>query len=130
MMYASCLASDRTHSGVFSLRSLILITTALASAATAVVYGLLAVDFSLVRTIEIEQMDLVTNITEAPGTGTLWVAGFCKTGSAAYGATDVSYSPHLATIPTDATTVQAPDLAQQDEHNLVLPTSIVWTGKQ
>ncbi|MBN2129903.1 MAG: hypothetical protein JW741_10420 [Sedimentisphaerales bacterium] len=97
------------------------------------VYGLSTADFSLTRTITIEQMELATSLTEAPGPApeewSLWVAGFRKTGSAG-SISDVSYIPYAAKVPADVNTVQAVDLSGRGQHNLALTTSIIWTGEQ
>ncbi|MBN1359885.1 MAG: hypothetical protein JW993_04805, partial [Sedimentisphaerales bacterium] len=86
------------------------------------------VNFALTRTITIAQMELVASITEKAEDGTLWVAGYRKTGTAAYGSNDVSYEPCLATVAAGATTAQALDPPGRGGQDLAMPTSILWTG--
>jgi len=103
------------------------------------VYGLSTENGSLVRTIRIEGMHLVTSITEAPATGTLWITGFSmpeilerrrRPGAPPYvpDPFEPFYVPFLAEVPRDAQVVTAVCIANPAVHKLALPTSVVWTG--
>jgi hypothetical protein len=104
-----------------------------------VVYALSTLDGALVGSTTIRGLQLVTSITEAPGTGTLWVAGFSmpeilewrpKPGQPRYvpDPAEPFYVPFLAEVPRGQTVVTARCIADPAVHQLALPTSVVWTG--
>ncbi|MCU0916274.1 MAG: PA14 domain-containing protein [Planctomycetes bacterium] len=107
--------------------------------ANALVYGLSTENGSLVRTIKIKGMQLVTSITEAPATGTLWVTGFSmpeildrrrQPDAQPYvpDPFEPFYVPFLAEVPRDTNVVTAVCIADPARHKLALPTSVLWTG--
>jgi hypothetical protein len=96
----------------------------------AVIHGLSTESFSLVRSVTVKSMQLVSSITEDPATGELWVVGFSKADipASANPAGETFYVPRMARIPPGVSTVQAIDTSNRGTHDLVLPTSVVWTG--
>ena len=95
-----------------------------------VIYGLSTEDFALTRSITIEGMQQATSITEDPASGTLWVAGFSMPEIPAWpSATEEPfYLPRLAEVPLGAESVSAVPISDPAQHDLALPTSILWTG--
>lgn len=95
-----------------------------------VLYGLSTQDFSLVRSVTIQNMDQVTSVTEDPVSGCLWVTGVSMIDVPAYPSPmdDPFYVPFLAKIPRQAGTADATCIADPDHHDLALPTSVVWVG--
>ncbi|MHC4602994.1 MAG: dockerin type I domain-containing protein [Planctomycetota bacterium] len=89
-----------------------------------------------VQTIDINGMGHITDITEDPLTGTLWVVGFTEPEHITRLETDLSlqsqfYQPYLAIVPYNSSTVEAVYLSDADPNNdLGLPVSIVWTVTQ
>jgi hypothetical protein len=89
-----------------------------------------------IQTIDVNGMGHITDITENPVTGTVWVVGFTMPDYIA----DVGYQfpsslsqipqfyePNLAEVPYDSNgPIQAISLL--DASDLALPMSIVWTG--
>jgi hypothetical protein len=101
-------------------------------AASASLYALSTVDLSLVQTITINSMGHITDITEDPNTGTLWVAGFTMPEYMSYLPAALSqmpqfYHPYLAAVPYGSSgPVPAAHLSSAAD--LALPLSIVWVG--
>ena len=82
-----------------------------------------------VRQITIEGMGHLTDITEDPSTGTIWVVGFTMETIPQYVpiADPPFYHPYLAKIPYNSTgPVLAVDIGTGC--NLTLPLSIAWMG--
>jgi len=103
------------------------------------VYGFSTADGGLQRMITIYDMQIVTDITEDPDTGTLWVVGYNLDAHAlaADSYLDISesfYQARLVSIPNTETVVRevtAHALEPSDEnrdHDLVLPLSIMWNA--
>ena len=96
-----------------------------------VIHGLSLGDLSLKRSINIDCMHNVVDITEEPATGTLWIVGFNmdsfplpkfpKPTDPAF------YSPCLASVAFDSNTAQAVSIEDPNTNDLALPLSIVWT---
>ncbi len=96
------------------------------------VYGFNANTLELERTIDIQQMQHVTGITEDPLTNTLWIAGFSMH-DIPIGTPDATaypfYHPYLVDVPTGDDSVTAMEVFVNNDPNvcdLALPTSIVW----
>ncbi|MHC4602654.1 MAG: hypothetical protein ACYS6W_04910 [Planctomycetota bacterium] len=89
-----------------------------------------------VQTVDVNGMGHITDITEDPLTGTLWVVGFTEPGHISTLPGDLSlmpqfYQPYLANVPYDSNTVEAVYLSDSDPNNdLGLPMSIVWSVTQ
>jgi len=103
------------------------------------VYGFSMADGRLERIVTINDMQIVTDITEDPDTGTLWVVGYNLDAHAlaADSYLDISesfYQARLVSIPNTETVVRevtAHALEPSDEnrdHDLVLPLSIMWNA--
>jgi hypothetical protein len=95
-------------------------------AVSTMVYGLSADDLSLKRSITINGMGHVTDITEDATTGELWIVGF-KMDIPEYPDpyAEPFYYPYLAKIPSDRNSVEADSLS--DANDLALPFSILWS---
>ena len=93
---------------------------------------------NIVRTIEINGMGHITDITEDPITGTLWVVGFTMSEIPDYIYSDVEpfYEPYLAKIPYGSSSdepVEAmclSDPISYPDNDLALPLSIIWTATE
>jgi hypothetical protein len=89
-----------------------------------------------VQAVDINGMGHITDITEDPLTGTLWVVGFTEPSYISMLPGDLSlmpqfYQPYLANVPYDSSTVEAVYLSDSDPNNdLGLPMSIVWSVTQ
>jgi len=86
-------------------------------------------DLTLVQTIDVNGMGHISDITEDPLNGSLWVVGFEMQDIPLYiYLSDAPfYEPYLAEIPYGSSgPVQAISLS--DANDLALPMSIVWTG--
>jgi len=93
------------------------------------IYGFSTRDLTLVRSITVSNMQQITDITEDPTTGTLWVVGFNSelTGSRY---PKVTLEAVLAKIPPGYSMTEGvaiSDFLLCDD--LELPMSIVWTGE-
>ncbi len=101
-------------------------------AKSASLYVLSTADLTLVQSVDINEMGHVTDITEDPITGTLWVAGFTMPQYKDYLPSNLSqmpqfYQPYLAAVPYGSSgPVQAAHLS--DAADLALPLSIAWVG--
>jgi len=97
---------------------------------SAVLYGLSTQDFSLAQSVTIKNMEQVTSVTEDPVTGCLWVTGVSMPEIPAYPSPmdEPFYVPFLAKIPRQGNAVDAVCIADPDQYDLALPTSIVWVG--
>jgi len=95
-------------------------------------YVLSAADLTLAQSITINNMGHITDITEDPLTGTLWVVGFTMPEYMTYLPANLSqipqfYHPYLAAVPYGSSgPVQATHLS--DAADLALPLSIAWVG--
>jgi len=95
-------------------------------------YALSTVDLTLVQSVDINEMGHITDITEDPNTGTVWVAGFTMPQYMSYLPAALAnipqfYHPYLAAVPYgSSSTVQARRLS--DAADLALPLSIEWVG--
>ena len=96
-------------------------------AISTMVFGLSTDDLSLNRSITISGMGHVTDITEDPTTGKLWVVGFKMEDIPEYPDpyAEPFYYPYLAEIPIYSNSVQANSLS--DANDLALPFSILWS---
>jgi hypothetical protein len=89
-----------------------------------------------VQAVDINGMGHITDITEDPLTGTLWVVGFTEPEHISWLPGNLSlmpqfYQPYLAIVPYDSSTVEAVSLSDSAHNNdLGLPMSIVWTVTQ
>ena len=95
-----------------------------------VIYGLSTSGIlSLGRSITINGMQHVTDITEDPATGTLWIVGFNMVQIPQYPNPFQMpfYDPCLAEIPLGSNNGQAEPLYNPASHDLALPMSIIWT---
>lgn len=97
------------------------------------IYGLSTDNLQLERTIEIEGMCHVTDITEDTESGTLWVSGFSMENIPEKPLFDEPpfYYPYLAQIPLENDNIEAVNISEINDPNncdLALPLSIVWTG--
>lgn len=98
------------------------------------VYGLKLSDLTLDRTITINDMHHITDITEDPITDDLWISGFNYNDNlpseVEVPSADSSpfYEPYLAQVPPDQNSVTADPLVNSDpNYDLALPLSIIWT---
>ena len=103
-------------------------------------YVLSKQDLNIIRPIEINGMGHITDITEDPTTGTLWVVGFTMSEIPDYIDTEDEpfvgpfYEPYLAGIPyegngpVEAMPLSAPIL--YPDNDLALPLSIIWTAAE
>lgn len=84
----------------------------------------------LKRLITINNMYHVTTITDDPLTGSLWVAGFNMYDVPLYPNPfqPEFYYPFIAEIPVGMNEVQSIPLYGLENHDLALPTSMIWTG--
>jgi hypothetical protein len=94
------------------------------------IYGFSLEDLDTIsRTITIYDMHHITDITEDPASGDLWVSGF-NMYNVPSGVPPVTgypfYEPYLAQIPLDQNTVTAVHL-DRSGYDLALPLSIIWT---
>jgi len=102
------------------------------NADSASLYILSTVDLALVQTVNINNMGHITDITEDPNTGTVWVAGFTMPLYITYLPADLSqmtqfYQPYLAAVAYgNSGPVQATHLTNAAD--LALPLSIEWIG--
>ncbi|MHC4911589.1 MAG: right-handed parallel beta-helix repeat-containing protein [Planctomycetota bacterium] len=98
---------------------------------SASVHSLFTNDLTLDRSIQISNMGHITDVTEDPNSGTIWVLGFSMPQYVTTLPGNLSlipqfYDPNLAQIPYDSNgPVSATSLA--DANDLALPLSIVWT---
>jgi hypothetical protein len=96
-----------------------------------VVYGL-STNGSLAvgRSITIYNLQHITDITEDPKTGTLWLAGFNMYDIPPYPNPfqTAFYYPVLAEIPNNSDAAHLLPLYNPSSHDLALPMSILWTG--
>ena len=85
---------------------------------------------ALARTVKIMGMGHISDITEDPISGTLWVVGFSMDPPQYPNPYALPfYDPNLAQIPIGAIEVVAVNTLTADpENDLALPLSIVWTG--
>jgi hypothetical protein len=103
-----------------------------------VIYGFSTVDFNLVRTITVHEMQHVTGITEDPSTRTLWVTGYnmnCELPRFPSSPSPIAgpfYDPYLAKVPQGTNDVNAVCIldANYADYDLAMPLSIVWTGSR
>lgn len=99
---------------------------------SASLYVISTADLTLVQSITINNMGHITDITEDPLTGTLWVVGFTMPEYMTYLPADLSqmpqfYLPYLAAVSYGSSgPVQATHLS--DAADLALPLSIAWVG--
>jgi hypothetical protein len=93
-------------------------------------------DFTIARTVTINGMGHVTDITEAPITGDLWVAGFKMSDipDEFYGNDPIFYYPYLAKIPygsnSNVDAVLLTETSSDPNNDIALPLSITWTGPE
>jgi hypothetical protein len=103
-----------------------------------IIYGFSTVDFNLVRTITVHEMQHVTGITEDPSTRALWVTGFnmnCELPRFPSSPSPIAgpfYDPYLAKVPVGVNDVNAVCIldANDPNYDLAMPLSIVWTGSR
>jgi hypothetical protein len=101
--------------------------------ASVTVKGFSTADLTLARTINIDGMGHVTDITEDPVSGNLWIVGFTMTDipEDLYSNVAPFYEPYLAQVPCceDANVVafSIADTSSDPNNNLAMPLSIVWT---
>jgi predicted outer membrane repeat protein len=101
-------------------------------AGSVLLYVLSTADLTLVQTITINNLGHITDVTEDPFTGTLWVAGFTMPQYMTYLPADLSqmpqfYLPYLAAVSYGSSgPVQATQLSSAAD--LGLPLSIAWVG--
>jgi hypothetical protein len=81
------------------------------------------------RSITINGLHHVTSITEDPGTGSLWIAGFNMEQVPQYPNPFQLpfYYPYLAEVHSDSNSGQIVPLFDPASHDLALPMSIIWT---
>ena len=100
-------------------------------AGSAPIYGFATKDLTLARSITVGNMQQITDITEDPTTGTLWVVGFNSelTGSYSWDQ-EVTLEAVLAKISPGCSMTEAVGISGfAGCDDLVLPMSIVWTGE-
>ncbi len=92
------------------------------------VYGLSTNDLSPRRSFLIGNMRQATAVADDPVTGTLWVLGFSMPEVPEHPSLmgELFYKPVLARVTTQTRGVEAVPISGQ--HDLALPTSMVWTG--
>jgi hypothetical protein len=106
------------------------------------VYTLSATDLTLLQSIRVDDLGHITDITEDPDSGNLWVIGYTMPQYLTYLPGNLSqmpqfYDPYLAEvpyeldIPYDSNSVDATCVSEINDPNgfdLALPLSIVWSG--
>ena len=94
-----------------------------------IVHGMSLDDLSLQRTITVNGMNNVSGITEEPASGVLWIAGFNMESFPQWPdpTQPPFYRPCLAKVPYGSNNVQAECIYDPNDHDLALPTSIIWT---
>jgi predicted outer membrane repeat protein len=101
-------------------------------ASSASLHVLSTADLTLIKTVEITNMGHITDITEDPSTGSLWVVGFTMPVYMTSLPGNLSlltqfYDPYLAEVSYDSDgPVSATHLSSAGD--LALPLSIMWTG--
>jgi len=101
-------------------------------AKSASLYALSTVDLTLVQSVTINNMGHITDITEDPNTGTVWVTGFTMPQYVNYFPAALAeipqfYYPYLAAVPYGSSgPVRAIQLSNAAD--LALPLSIAWVG--
>jgi hypothetical protein len=92
--------------------------------------GLSTDTFTVTRTVTINNMGHITDITEDPATGTIWAVGFKMPTipQQILLSTGPFYEPCFAKIPYGTNTVTAVPISSGTGNDLALPTSIVWAG--
>jgi parallel beta-helix repeat protein/predicted outer membrane repeat protein len=103
-------------------------------------YVLSKQDLNIVRTVKINGMGHITDITEDPITGTLWVVGFTMSEIPDYIDSDDEpfvgpfYEPYLAGIPYGSNgpieAICLSDPISYPDNDLALPLSIIWTATE
>ena len=96
-----------------------------------VIYGLsTSGPIAITRSITVRNLQNITDITEDPKTGTIWVAGFNMYDIPLYPNPFqmAFYYPFLAKISNNSDSVELLPLYDPESHNLALPMSILWTG--
>jgi len=93
-------------------------------------YGLSTNDFTIARTVQINGMGHIVDITEDPATSTIWAVGFKMPNipQEILLSKGPFYEPYLAKIPYGTNTVTAMPLSAGTGNDLALPLSIIWTG--
>jgi hypothetical protein len=94
-----------------------------------IVHGMSLDDLSLQRTITVNGMHNVSGITEEPASGALWIVGFNMESFPQWPdpTQPPFYRPCLAKVPYGSNTVQAECIYDPNDHDLALPTSVIWT---
>lgn len=97
---------------------------------TTTIYGFSTDDLTLKRRITVENMEVVTDITEDPTTGTLWAVGFIYPTRSEFveipaweNVKESFYQPRLAKISPDGT---AELIDIRGDHDLAMPLSILF----
>jgi hypothetical protein len=91
-------------------------------------------DLSLAGAIDIYGMGHITDMTDDPATGTLWVVGFTMLEIPEYLDSNAEpfYAPYIAGIPYGSSeaveAVGLYDPVLSPDNDLALPLSILWTG--
>jgi hypothetical protein len=97
------------------------------------VYGLSLSDLTVARTITVNNMHHITDITEDPATNDLWISGFNMyniPSGVPPRLVEPFYKPYLAQIQLGEVDVTAVALESPAEHHdLALPLSIIWTAE-
>jgi len=108
------------------------------------VYTLSATDLTLLQSIRVDDIGHITDITEEPDSGDLWVIGYTMPQYLTFLPGNLSqmpqfYDPYLAEvpyaldIPYDSNNVDATCVSEVNDPNnfdLALPLSIVWSGTE
>jgi hypothetical protein len=86
---------------------------------------------TLARTINIANIGHISDITDNPSSGTLWIAGFTMDPPEYPNPYELPfYEPYLAEVPIGDNDVNAlSTLTADSDNDLALPLSIVWTGQ-
>ena len=94
-----------------------------------IVHGMSLDSLALQRTITVNGMHNVSDITEEPASGTLWIVGFNMESFPQWPdpTQPPFYRPCLAKVPYGSNTVQAECIYDPNDHDLALPISIIWT---
>lgn len=99
---------------------------------SATLYQMSTIDFS-VSEIQIPDMGHITDVTEEPNTGDLWVSGFTMSDIPEYPnlGDDPFYKPYAAHLLSGGASLEVLDLALDNDPNndLALPISIQWIGQ-